>query len=92
MSKAPNKAESIYLSMVADLPCALCGDVPVEVHHIRYGQGLSQRASHYLTIPLCPKCHRGSNGVHGDRTLLRIYKKSEMDMLAETIPRLIAAS
>lgn len=58
------------------------------MHHIREGQGMSQRASDFLTIPLCPDCHQGPQGVHGDRTLMRVYKLSELDMLANTIMRL----
>ncbi len=46
---------------------------------------MSQRASDYLAIPLCPDCHQGKSGIHGDRTLLRIYKTTELDLLAKTI-------
>jgi hypothetical protein len=90
--KKASKTEKAYINAVANLSCALCGDRPVEVHHIREGQGMSQRASHYLTIPLCHRCHRQENGIHGDRTLLRIYKKTELDLLAETIERLFNGS
>ena len=54
-------------------------------HHIREGQGMSQRASDFLAIPLCPDCHQGGMGIHGDRTLLRIHKLTELDLLARTI-------
>lgn len=83
-----SKAEQRHLDRVASLPCCLCGDSPVTVHHIRHSQGMSQRASDWLTVPLCPSCHQGPKGVHGDQTMLRIYKMSEMDMLAHTIGRL----
>jgi hypothetical protein len=82
------KAEREHLDKVSSLPCSLCGDSPVEVHHIREGQGMAQRANHFLTIPLCPACHRGPNGVHGDRSMMRIMKKDELDMLAETVEAL----
>lgn len=82
--------ESAHLSNVADLPCALCAESPCEVHHIREGQGMSQRASHYLTVPLCPGCHRGPQGVHGDKTMLRIHKTSEIQLLADTIEKLVS--
>jgi len=75
---------------VAGLPCCLCGDSPVQVHHIRAGQGGAQRASHFLTLPLCPGCHQGPQGVHGDKTMLRIMKKNELDLLAETIELIYA--
>lgn len=81
-------ASARHLSRVAALPCCLCGIEPVEVHHIREGQGMAQRASDFLTIPLCPDCHRGSKGVHGDRSMLRLMKVTELDLLAATIERL----
>ena len=88
MSKKPaTKAESDYMDKVAQLPCATCGAEPAAVHHIREGQGGSQRASHFLTIPLCPDCHTGPLGIHGDKTMMRIKKKTELDLLAETIER-----
>lgn len=83
-----NQAERAHLDRVASLPCCLCGEFPVHVHHIREEHGMSQRASNWLTVPLCPSCHTGPKGVHGDQTMLRIYKMTEMDMLADTIGRL----
>lgn len=83
------KIETRHLARVASLPCACCGqEGPSLVHHIREGQGLSQRASAYLTTPLCFSCHQGPTGVHGDKSMMRIYKTSELDMLAATIERM----
>jgi hypothetical protein len=79
------KAEREHLNKVSSLPCCLCGDVPTEVHHLREGQGMAQRAQHFLVIPLCPSCHRGPQGAHGDKTMFRIMKKDELDLLAETM-------
>lgn len=79
------KLEKLYMDMIASMPCALCGEEGVHVHHIREGQGMAQRANNYLTIPLCPSCHQGPNGVHGDKSLMRIMKKEELDLLADTI-------
>ena len=79
-----------YLDALAQLPCIL-GHIlgedhgPVHIHHIREGQGMSQRADDYLAIPLCPSCHQGQTGFHGDRSLLRIAKVTELDLLAATI-------
>ena len=53
---------------------------------------MGQRASDYLAIPLCPSCHQGDQGVHGDRTMLRVYKVTELDLLARTIQLLYAKS
>jgi hypothetical protein len=56
-----------YLS---DMGCILCSRLgmpgtPAEIHHIRAGQGMGQRAPDNKTIPLCPEHHRGDTGVHG---------------------------
>ena len=88
--KAATTKEKQHMGRVAALSCALCGDSPVQVHHIREGQGMSQRASHFLTVPLCPDCHTGPNGVHGDKRMLKIAKLSELDLLADTIAVLTA--
>lgn len=82
------QAEARHMDRVAQLDCVLCGARPVEVHHLREGQGMSQRASNFLTIPLCPGCHRGPSGIHGDRSLMRIQKLDELDLLALTIEAL----
>ena len=74
-----------YLGWVAQQNCVLCGAVGVHCHHIREGQGMSQRASDYLAIPLCPDCHQGPQGLHGDRSLFMVYKVTELDLLARTI-------
>lgn len=86
-------AERRHKGRVAQLGCMLCqclgqGATPAQVHHIREGQGMSQRASDFLTIPLCPACHTGPQGIHGDKTLLRIAKVDELDLLAMTIEAL----
>lgn len=49
---------------------------------------MSQRASDWLTVPLCQECHTGPNGLHGNRSLLRIRKLEELDLLAMTIEAL----
>lgn len=79
------KAEKFHMDRVASLHCACCGAHGVHVHHLREGQGMSQRASNWLTIPLCPDCHTGPNGIHGNRSLMRIQKIEEIDLLARTI-------
>lgn len=49
-------AEKRHLDRVAALGCSLCrhlnyGESPAEIHHIREGQGMAQRAQHWLAIP-----------------------------------------
>jgi hypothetical protein len=83
-------AEAKYMSEVARLGCMLCrvigyGETPAELHHVREGQGMSQRAQNWLVIPLCPEHHRGSRGLHGNREELRMAKVDEIDLLAMTI-------
>jgi Zn finger protein HypA/HybF involved in hydrogenase expression len=82
------KKEKQWMDRVAQLPCATCGSHGVQLHHIREGQGMAQRASNFLVIPLCPDCHTGSMGVHGDKTMMRLMKVTELDLLARTIEAL----
>lgn len=78
-----------HLSRVHELPCGLCGAMPVEAHHILEGRTPGRKSPDALAIPLCNDCHTGStNGIHGRRVLWGVYRKSELDVLAETIERL----
>lgn len=85
------KAERQHLDRVASLPCVLCLELgqqqqsPTNIHHVREGQGMSQRASNFLTVALCRDCHQGPKGLHGDKTMLQIAKVDELDLLAKTI-------
>ena len=84
------KAEKRHMDKVAQLPCATCGNIPVELHHTREEQGMAQRAGNFLVIPLCPDYHRGKQGVHGDKTMMRIMKVNEMDLLNDTLAKVYA--
>jgi len=84
-----------HLQRVAALGCILCrhrdlGETPAQVHHLREEQGAGQRASDFLTIPLCPEHHTGPNGLHGlgRRGFEARYKLSELDLLAMTLEQL----
>lgn len=82
----------VYKSRVASLGCILCrhldlGETPATLHHVREGQGMSQRASDFLVIPLCKEHHQGKTGVHGGEFYQR-WKMDEMDLLAMTIQAL----
>ena len=90
------KAESDYMGRVASLGCFLChhlgyGHTPAQVHHLREGQGMAQRASHFLTIPLCDTHHANSSpdGIHGQRRAWKLAGVGELDGLADTIERLM---
>lgn len=78
-----------YMAMVAQLPCSLCGSHPVQVHHIRDGAGAGQKNADFLTVPLCPDCHQGTHGVHGDKAMLYLAKKTELDLVASTIDSIL---
>lgn len=81
------------MSRVASLGCVVCrnaglGDTPAEVHHLREGQGGAQRASNYLTIPLCVSHHRGGDSIHNDRRGFESRYGDELTLLAQTIAEL----
>lgn len=85
-----NKQHANNLTDLGCICCSIMGTgqtTRTEIHHIREGQGAAQRAGDYLTIPLCADCHRGKNGVHGDKRYLTIIKMTELDLLNETLKR-----
>jgi len=53
---------------------------------------MSQRAEHWLTIPLCPEHHRGATGLHGLGTkgFYTRYRLDELDLLAMTLEKVNA--
>lgn len=74
-------SEREHVGKVKESGCAVCGaGGVVEAHEIK--QGLW-----FTSIGLCPECHRGPMGIHGDKTLWRIYKMDEQDALNETLRR-----
>jgi len=57
------------MNRVVELGCIACRklgyyDTPAGIHHIRYGQGKSQRASHRHTLGLCG--HHHQTGGYGE--------------------------
>ena len=86
---------SSWKARVAGLGCVLCDylgepGTPAQLHHVREGQGLGQRASDWLVIPLCRACHQGPNGFHGlgSRGFYNRFKLDELDLLAMTLEAL----
>lgn len=83
-----------HLATIRDLPCALCEALgrkqtdPTEAHHVRLWVGAAQRNHDELTIPACVDCHRGPNGIHGDKSLMRIANMDEGDLLAATLRKM----
>ncbi|HJV52831.1 MAG TPA: Ref family recombination enhancement nuclease [Noviherbaspirillum sp.] len=84
--------EKNHMNAVANIGCILCrhmdlGTTAAELHHVREGQGMAQRASNFLVVPLCPEHHRGASGLHGlgTRGFYTRYRLDELDLLAMTI-------
>ena len=85
------QAERKHLTAVAELGCIVCynmgyPDSPACIHHIRAGQGMSQRASHYETIPLCPTHHQhGGHGVaiHAGQKAWELKFGTERELLEQ---------
>ena len=81
--------ERRHMQMVKELPCCLCGaSAPSDAHHILEGRIPGRRAHDFCTIPVCKDCHPGQLGLHGDKTMLRIMKENELNLLGETIKKL----
>ena len=90
-----SKAGKQWMADVASLGCGACrnhgyGETPAEVHHIRDGQGASQRADDTETIPLCPAHHRGTAhpivpSVHRDKRRFEREFGTERELLAQTV-------
>lgn len=75
-----------HMGRVAELPCAVCGSMPVEVHHVLEGRTPGRRSDDWLTIPLCVGCHRDEhNGIHGRRAMWNVMRADEMRCLAQTL-------
>lgn len=86
--------EKKYMGEIASLGCVICGS-PAEIHHIRQGQGMSQRASNFLVIPLCPHHHRlGGHGesIHQGQGMFEMRYDDELRLLAKTIERIFKRS
>lgn len=92
MSKKSSTAEERrHLSRVSALGCIAClnmgyPDSPPEIHHLRTGQGMGQRARHHNAIPLCPRHHRtGGYGVaiHAGQEAWEAEHGTEIELLAQ---------
>lgn len=93
MSKSATAAEKRHMGRVAGLCCVVCRNIdlgmsPAQIHHIRAGQGMSQRASNYLVIPLCPEHHKDGGAMvalHAGQKQWENLYGSELELLAQTI-------
>lgn len=80
MNSKLNSAERAYLEVLKGLPCGVCdAPGPSDAHHIEPGL-------HLCCIPLCRDCHQGNfNGIHGQKRMWKIKKKTELSVLNATI-------
>ena len=69
--KSKTKDEKNWLNKISNFGCVVCKKhyeiddaPPANCHHIRSGQGLSQKNSHYMVLPLCWEHHQGQDGFH----------------------------
>jgi hypothetical protein len=86
----PTRAESAWMDRVCSLGCMICGK-RANLHHVRTGYGVSQRASHFEVLPLCPDHHQyGGIGVafhDGPRTWMAKFG-TEIALLQSVYERL----
>ena len=85
MNNTRTTAERRHLASVKELPCGVCGAPgPSDAHHI-------EQHMQYICIPLCKDCHQGPhNGIHGQKRIWGVYKKTEMSVLNDTIKKLLS--
>jgi len=78
-------AERQHVAFVKQLDCVVCDTSgPSEAHEPEQG-------AWYVSIALCPECHRGSGGWHGNRARWKNARMSEIQAINETIRRLANA-
>lgn len=82
-----------YRNAVFELGCIIDGcDAPPNLHHPRVGLGMAQKSSDWLVIPLCKYHHLDGPFGHAIHNGIREFEKnymSEMDLLAETIKKMM---
>lgn len=91
MIKSKTKEERQWLSDVAEMGCICCrnmgfGASLAEIHHVRTGQGMAQRASHTEVLPLCPPHHRAcyETGFHASPKTWQEIHGTEAELLKQT--------
>ena len=90
MSKT--KADKDWLNDVSSLGCIACrnagyGAAPAEIHHVRSGSGMAQRAEHTRVLPLCPRHHRDCypTGFHAAPRTWQQEHGSEEELLEQVV-------
>lgn len=85
MNGTYNKAERMWVGLVKEQPCSVCGEHgPSDAHHIKQG-------NHYTVVALCKSCHQGAlMGWHGQKRAWAIAKMEPIDALNVTISNVFA--
>jgi hypothetical protein len=89
-------SERRHITRVKTTPCVLCKHIGVaaapesDAHHIRTGQGMSQRSGDFLTIAMCKEHHQGNSGIHmlGRSGFEARYHITELDLLNDTLDQI----
>jgi len=86
--KPPNKpamtaAERRHVSSIKAMDCVVCGEsAPSEAHEPEQGFW-------WVSIPLCPACHRGPDGWHGSRQRWKLRKMTELGAINKTLGEML---
>jgi hypothetical protein len=83
MNNKISALERVHLARIKEMDCGVCGAAgPSDAHHV-------EQHMQFICIPLCKDCHQGShNGIHGRRSIWNVLKKTEMNVLNDTIRQL----
>lgn len=80
--KPMTTSERAHVARVKELDCVVCGaSGPSEAHEPE--QGLW-----FISVPLCPECHRGPQGWHGTRLRWTLRKMDELKAIDQTNRRI----
>lgn len=69
--------------------CYVCGRYGTEIHHIYFGVGNRKLSEKYhCVVGLCPYHHRGNKGVHQNRELDLMLKKTAQEAFEAHYPNI----
>ena len=69
--------------------CFLCGSHKhIEIHHIFSGCNRKKSTEYGLVVPLCEKCHKGTDGVHNNYEKMLYLRKIGQQMFTKYYPDL----
>jgi len=81
-SAADMRAGKAHMARVAQLPCVICHQRPVQVHHVIHDRYSFRKASDFETIPLCRICHMdGPNAIHRNKAAWREQNGADWEYL-----------